>query len=103
MPGLALPVGNNKNCILYKPWWTFVVGSVSDPDPVGSAFNLGLDPDPYSESGSGFQIKVSKNRFNNSFLSLFQVLITLGNFLLSFSLLKSYHIECKFFADCVVI
>jgi hypothetical protein len=35
--------------------------SVSDPDPVGSAFNLGLDPDPYSESG--FPIQVSKNRF----------------------------------------
>ncbi len=40
-----------------------VNSSVSDPDPVGSAFNLGLDPDPYSESGSRFRIQVSKNRF----------------------------------------
>jgi hypothetical protein len=32
-------------------------------DPVGSAFSLGLDPDPYSESGSIFWIQVSKNRF----------------------------------------
>jgi hypothetical protein len=37
--------------------------SVLDPDPVGSAFNLGLDPDPYSESGSGFRIQMSKNSF----------------------------------------
>ncbi len=37
--------------------------SVPDPDPVGSAFNLSLDPDPYSESGSGFRIQMSKNRF----------------------------------------
>jgi hypothetical protein len=41
------------------------IRSVSDPDPnpVGSAFNLSLDPDPYSESGSGFRIQMSKNRF----------------------------------------
>ncbi len=37
--------------------------SVSDPDPVGSAFNLGQDPDQYSEFGSGFRIQMSKNRF----------------------------------------
>ncbi len=39
--------------------------SVSDPDPVGFAFKLGLDPgdpDPYSESGSGSWIQMSKNR-----------------------------------------
>jgi hypothetical protein len=35
--------------------------SVSDPDLVGSVFNLGQDPDPYSESG--FRIQMSKNRF----------------------------------------
>jgi hypothetical protein len=29
----------------------------------GTAFNLGLDPDPYSESGSGFRIQMSKNGF----------------------------------------
>jgi hypothetical protein len=27
---------------------------VSDPNPVGSAFNLSRDLDPYSESRSGF-------------------------------------------------
>jgi hypothetical protein len=37
--------------------------SVSDPDPIGSAFNLSLDPDPDSESGSGFWIQISENRF----------------------------------------
>jgi hypothetical protein len=91
--------------------------SVSDPDPVGSAFNLNLDP----KSGSGFWIQMSKNRFkkpkftmtyssfnlkdknrkmlklswnfNHSSLSLFQELITLGIFFLS--LFKNYHIECK--------
>jgi hypothetical protein len=38
--------------------------SDSDPDPVGSAFKLGRirDPDPYSESGSGSWIQMSKNR-----------------------------------------
>ncbi len=37
---------------------------VSDPDPVGSAFNLGLDPDPYSESGAGcLKKKVKKLKF----------------------------------------
>jgi hypothetical protein len=38
-----------------------LLNSVSDP--VGSTFNLDLDPDPYSESGSGFRIQMSKNRF----------------------------------------
>jgi hypothetical protein len=70
------------------------------------------DPDPYSESGSGFRIQVSKNRlkklkftrtdlndenrkmlwlswnFNHSFLSLFQEHIALGNFLLSCTVKK---------------
>jgi hypothetical protein len=40
---------------------------VSDPDPnpnpVRSVFNLSRDPDPYSESRSGFWIQMSKNRF----------------------------------------
>ncbi len=34
-----------------------------NPDPVGSAFDLSRDPDPYSESGSGFWIQMSKIRF----------------------------------------
>jgi hypothetical protein len=38
----------------------FPLYSVSDPDQVGSAFKLG--PDPYSESGSGSRIQMSKNR-----------------------------------------
>ncbi len=33
------------------------MGSVSDPDPVGFAFNLGVEP------GSGIRIQMSKNRF----------------------------------------
>ncbi len=40
--------------------------------------------------------------FNHSFLSLFQELITHGN-LSYLALLKSYHIEWKFFADCVIV
>ncbi len=36
------------------------LNSVSDLDPVGSAFKLGLDLNPYLESGSGIQM--SKNR-----------------------------------------
>jgi hypothetical protein len=94
-------------CVLQFFGWT---GSVSDPDPypVGTTFNLGLDP----ESGSvfGFWIQMYKNRFekpkftitysifnlkdenrkmqlswnfNHSSLSLFQELITLGNFFFS--------------------
>ncbi len=87
--------------------------NVSDPDLVGSAFKFGLDPDPYSESGS--RIQMSKNRlkkpkftvthlkdenrkmlrlslhFNHSFLSLFQELTTLGSFLLSSTVKKLSH------------
>jgi hypothetical protein len=37
--------------------------SVSDPDPVGSAFNLGLDPGSGSVFGIRIRIQVSKNRF----------------------------------------
>ncbi len=40
----------------------YILENTSVSDPVGSAFKLGLDPDPYSESGSGFRIQVSKNR-----------------------------------------
>ncbi len=36
-------------------------GSVSDPDPVGSVFNLSLDPG--SGSVFGIRIQMSKNRF----------------------------------------
>jgi hypothetical protein len=43
-----------------------VLRSVSGPDPVGSAFKLGLDPDPYSESGSGSQIQMSKKRLKKA-------------------------------------
>jgi hypothetical protein len=60
--------------------------------------------------GIQLRIQMSKNRFkkpllrlalrmrnfNHSFLSFFLELISLGNFLLS-PLLKSYHIEWKFF------
>ncbi len=42
-------------------YFKFLRGSVSDPGPVGSAFNLGVDPDPYSESES--RIQMAKNRF----------------------------------------
>ncbi len=73
------------------------------------------DPDPYSESGSGSWIQMSKNRlkkpkftvtdfkdknskmlwlswnFNHSFLSLFEELITLGNFILSRTVTKLSH------------
>jgi hypothetical protein len=90
-----------------------VDSSVSDPDPVGSAFNLGLDP------GSGYvfgtRIHMFKNRFKkpkftmtdsilnplrtriekcNSFLSLFKNLLLLAIFSY-LALLKSYHIEWK--------
>jgi hypothetical protein len=37
--------------------------------------------------------------FNHSFLSLFQELIILGNFLLSLALLKSYHREEQWFSS----
>jgi hypothetical protein len=37
-----------------------VLTSVSDPDPVGSAFKLGLDPG--SGSVFGIRIQMSKNR-----------------------------------------
>ncbi len=65
------------------------------------------DPDPYSESGSGSRcLKIGlksqktlegreqKNApidFNHSFFSLFQELITLGNFLLSRTVEKLSH------------
>jgi hypothetical protein len=51
------------NIILY--YIALPLGSVSDldPDPVGSTFKLGRDPDLYSESGFGFRIQVSTNRF----------------------------------------
>jgi hypothetical protein len=96
--------------------------SVSGPETFGSAFKL--SPDPYSEPGSWIQM--SKNRlkkpkftvtdfkdenrkmlrlswnFNHSFLLISQELNTLGNFLF-LVLLKSYHIEWKFVADCIII
>jgi hypothetical protein len=51
-----------KHIVLYKV--SYAATSVSDPDPVGSAFKLGLDPG----SGSVFGIRIripdpgSKNR-----------------------------------------
>jgi hypothetical protein len=92
----------------------YVYNSV--PDLVGSAFNLGLDPDPYSESGSGFRIQMYKNRLkktkftktdfmdeNRKMLSYFFKNVLLLAIFSYLALLKSYHIEWKFFADCVSI
>jgi hypothetical protein len=44
--------------------------SVSDPDPVGSAFKLGLDSESGSVSGSVFRIQMLKNRFKKTKFTL---------------------------------
>jgi outer membrane lipoprotein-sorting protein len=47
---------------IYAMWtWRMDGTSVSDPDLVASAFNLGLDPE--SGSATGIRIQKSKNRF----------------------------------------
>ncbi len=57
-------------------WQSIIYLSVSDPDYVGSAFNLGLDPDPHSESDSGFRIQMfTKPKFTMT-ESIFNLLRT---------------------------
>ncbi len=47
----------------YSTIFTLITASVSDPEPVGSAFNLGLDPGSGSVFGIRFRIQMSKKRF----------------------------------------